>query len=209
MKTRMQRIRRPQRRGVATMWFLAGFSVLFVLFLFLIELGSLWTARVEVENSLEAAALAAAESWGTSAGAPMANWTNTARLRGQTLAAANNVNGNPVVIGTNLGTYDLGTNPNENSAYLPAPGAIGNLVFGSVTEMGNTVTFDATFAPQCGGATEIFGVRAQATIAVPSLFGSYFGLSYSTYNVTVNATAIYDCGNGLSRLVRVDNYIHP
>jgi len=146
--TMMPAIYREKRRGVATMWLLAGLPVLLVLFFFLIELGHLWAARVELENSLEAAALAAVKEWGENGGSPALNWTSTARNRGVTLAGANSINGIPVVIGTNLGNLD----PNENAAYVPGVGATGNLVFGTVTEMGTTVTFDATNPPECGGA---------------------------------------------------------
>lgn len=201
--------RRCRRRGVSTIWILAALPALIAAFLVIAELGHLWQARVELENGLESAALAAAKEWGQGGLLPLPNWTVSARTRGQTLAAANSIDGQPIVLGTNLGAYNLLTNPNENGTYLPGEGPppTGNLVFGRVIEVGPLVRFNANQVPI--PLVTLYGVRAQATVRVPSLFGSYFGLTYASHTVTADATAAYDTVAGRTRLVRVDNYIHP
>lgn len=197
-----------RRRGAATIWVLAALPVLLVGMLFVMELGHLWAARAELENSLEAASRAAVKTWRNSGLPVVANWTTLARARGVQIAAANTIDGDAVVIATSLGAFDGGTNPNENSLYAPTlAGPAGNLVFGAVTEVADVVTFDAQTAPTPG--VTLYGVRAQAVVDVPSLFGTYFGAAWANHSVTVDVTAVIGPLTPEPRLVRVDNYLHP
>lgn len=145
----------PSRSGVATVWMLAAIPVVVLLLMIVVDIGHVWVARVELENGLEAAALAAVKEW-ASAGASGPNWTVPARNRGMELAGANAIRDVPLVIASNLGTFNAGFNPNENRfcdpVFLPPNG---NLVFGSIDE-GPPTVFDASKAPSCGTGRVLF-----------------------------------------------------
>ncbi len=146
-----------RRRGVATIWLILSLPIFAILLCAVLEVGNAWVARVELENSLEAAALAAAKEWGQNAAASGPGWTAGGRSRGMQLAAANTVREQSVTIASNLGTYDLGMNPNENKLCddVKGPPVDGNLVFGKIIEntLTGELTFDASEAPSCGAGT--------------------------------------------------------
>ena len=139
------------RRGSATLWLIIWLPCLLTLFCVLIGVANLWLARVELENSLEAAALAAVKHWGEAGGGP----TPTARQVGVAYAGANIVRGNPVLIGTNYNPLQL---PNENDLCDPTDHAVvppsGNLVFGAINDDDpDNVIFDAGVMPSCAAGT--------------------------------------------------------
>jgi hypothetical protein len=116
---------------------------------------------VELENSLEVAALAAVKEWGDANGGL---GTSIPRDIGVEFASLNVINGIPVEIGPNLGANSL-NNPNLNKlcdpelsdmdfSTLPPPG--GNLIFGSIIEQPDgTLIFDASQAPSCGCVCDV------------------------------------------------------
>lgn len=199
---------RSRRSGVATVWLIMLLPVLILLLCVVVDLANLWLARNQAETAMEAAALAAVKSWGSGAPSPSVNWTQIARARGVTLASANLVGNQTVLIGSNFGTFDVTSNPNENAACSAAGGIppAGNLVFGKVTSSGGLFQFDAGIAPVAG---EIYGVRGQAVISVPSLFGGFSGVTFGPYTVTVETTGIYDSSSSQTRLIRVATYSCP
>src|SRR5215471_16583286 len=99
------------RRGSATLWIVIWLPCLLVLFCVLARVANLWLARIELENALEAAALAAVKEWGDAGGGD----TLAPRLVGVNYSQANAVRRNPVVIGTN---YNAGGGPNQNDQCL-------------------------------------------------------------------------------------------
>jgi hypothetical protein len=126
-----------------------------------IEVVHLWLARVELENSMEAAALAAVKEWGDANGGL---GTSPARDIGVEFAQFNVVNGFPVEIGPNLGMV-LANNPNLNKLCDPQksdmdlttlPRPDGNLIFGSIIEQPDgTLIFDASLEPSCGCVCDV------------------------------------------------------
>jgi hypothetical protein len=137
---RVPRRTRPaarRRRGVVTLWLILALPVLLLLLIFLVEIGNIWRARVELENALEAAALAAVKEWGDSSGT--ANLA--ARNVGVTYAAANTVTGSPVIITTN---HNPGNAPTLNDS--PA----GDLIFGAITTEAIPWVFCGNRQPSCG-----------------------------------------------------------
>src|SRR5206468_2313998 len=99
---------RPRPRGgSATLWMVMWLPCLLVLFCVLVGVANLWLARIELENSLEASALAAVKQWGDAGGGD----TLLPRQVGVSYARANAVRRNPVVIGTN---YNAGSGANQN-----------------------------------------------------------------------------------------------
>ena len=177
--------------------------VLVLLLCFVIEIGNIWLARVELENAMEAAALAAVKEWG---GADGSSGTETARWVGVEYAKANTVTGTAVDIGTN---WNSGVSPNENAD------CAGNLVFGAVMTDAIPWVFDAREQAGCGygpGGGHAPAVRAQArAVPVNSVCCRLFGTVLPVFRVSACATARYDCENQRAVLIRVrpENFICP
>ena len=138
------------RRGVVSLWTLLVLPVLIILFIFVVEGIHLWLARVELENGLEAAALAAVKDWAESGGSVAAGWTDEARTIGQDYAAANTINQEPIFIEKNGGNFSDPANPNENLTCNIDGVPPGNLIFGSITEE-DPYVFEADIVPTCSG----------------------------------------------------------
>ncbi len=184
------------RRAVVTLWTLLMLPVLLVLFAVVVEGVHLWLARVELENAVEAAALAAVKEWAAWPSGPGPDWTQPARIVGQQYAAANTILRTPVEIETNQDVFDPLTNPNENL------GCEGHLIFGAITEQDPAYVFEADQAPACPGGN--FAVRAQVHHEVPCLIGSFLGIDFGgPFTVFACATAMYDCELQRPRLIRV------
>jgi len=140
--------RRRQRRGVATLWLILALPVLVLLLGVVIEIGNIWLARVELENALEAAALAGVKEWGDAGGGD----TQTARNVAITYAASNTVTGTAVAITSNYQSPPPAGFRNQNAT------CTGDLIFGTITEDTIPWVFDAYEEPSCGGGTVLFDV---------------------------------------------------
>lgn len=195
-----------RRSGAAAFWILVTVPALLLGLGVAVDIANLWVARVELENALEAAALAAVTQWGESNGGS----TEFARQVGVQYAAANTIRSQPLLLNENLLTGDA-ANPNENaSCHLPD----GQLIFGSVVSEGQSsfdpalspYVFDATEAPDCD-EERVTAVRAQARVTISSVFSNLFGLPPSVYSVQANTTAVYDCSepNPTARLIKIIN----
>ncbi len=188
------------RRGVVTLWTLLMVPVMLVLFAVVVEGVHLWLARVELENALEAAALAAVKEWAeTPLTVPIASgWTNGARTVGQQYAAANTINQTSVPIDANIGTFDPTSNPNENGP------CGGDLIFGAIVSAPPYV-FASNLVPSCVVDEPDYAVRAQAEYTVPSLIGGFLGINFGgPFTVSAQTTAMYDCTSQRPRLIRVE-----
>ncbi len=189
-----------QRAGVATLWLILMLPVVFLMLVFAVEIGNLWLARVELENSLESAALAAVKEWGDSGAAP----TLTSRQVGQTFAAADTVRGSSVAIGLN---HNVVVTPNENTA---TTGATANLIFGAITSTSPTVVFNSTVAPGCGSiSTTTVKLLADATSLANMQQNDAWGLNFQPAvgsNLTITEVRI-KLQTGTDGNARFDNLI--
>lgn len=158
-----------RRRGGATLWLILAIPVLLVALCLVLEIGNLRVARIELENAMEAAALAAAQEWGRHQPAQSTGWTQTPRNYGVAYAAANQVRGASVSILTN---YDPSRSPNENASYTDASG---NLVFGAIDETDpNNITFEAGTAPGGGLGTLLVDASANPSMQDQTAWGIRF-----------------------------------
>jgi Flp pilus assembly protein TadG len=200
----MNHPRRHNRRGISTLWVILTLPVFLALLVFVVDVANLWLARVELENGLEAAALAAVAEWGKSSDltvpVPSIATTDSARAVGVAYARANTLRGLPIGIQANLAAPTTG-NPNANASCDVLAG--GHLVFGAIAA-GSSLTFNAGQPPD---ATKDFAVRAQATVPVSSLASRLLGVGTNT--ITARATACYNAVEGRTRLVRVDRFVCP
>lgn len=121
---------------MATLWLIVSLPVLLLLVCFIVEIGNIWLARVQLENALESAALAAVKEWADAGGGD----TQEARFVGMEYAAANTVTGTPVIL---LHNYGIG-NTNQNAS------CAGDLVFGALTNDAIPWVFNAGIQPSCG-----------------------------------------------------------
>lgn len=166
--SRSVRPRRASRRGISAVWLIVWIPLLMILSCLMLDVANVWLARVELENGLEAAALAAVKEWAEST-SPTPNFD--ARRVGVAYACQNRVRGLPIVIGTNYDpNADPNTNPNENLDCCITAGTppTGNLVFGAIdrSDPANPNTFNAGLAPSCGVGSVLFDVGGNGTGAI-------------------------------------------
>ena len=128
------RVSKKQRRGIATIWLVISAPALLMALCLAIEIGHLFLARMQLENSLESAAIAAVDRW---AGG---NTTADARMVGATYAADNRAGDTTVL----LDTFEGGL-PNGNVS------CDGELVFGRVSGLPGQFRFEPSSVP--GGST--------------------------------------------------------
>ncbi|MBA2117896.1 TadE/TadG family type IV pilus assembly protein [Bremerella alba] len=194
------------RRGVSLLWIIIAFPALVLFLVFAVEIGNIWLARVELEQSLEANALAAVKQWAESGGGD----TLDAREVGNAFSIANPVRRQDVDLtdmtlntafsnGPDRLNYDnsgMSPNPNQNlvcsdisdyNSYLQ-PGV---MVFGAIVQtedMGNpaeSVIFNADVEPSCfgGGADSpliVMDVTAQGNLGAGNSDGNEWGVSLTT-----------------------------
>lgn len=156
-------MRRHRHRGAVTLWTILAGPVLLALLCLVVEITHIFHARVELENALESAALAAVQSWGEGNVTP----TLPHRQVGVAYAAANTINGVPVSIGTN---YMAGAGVNDNAD------CSGNLIFGRVTDLNNDGKweFDAGQRPSCSVGSVLFDTTGQGNLGANNAWGVAF-----------------------------------
>ncbi len=178
------------RRGIATLWILMTVPAVVILFFFVVDIGNIWLARIELTNAVESAAQAAVKTWGEGG-------TKTqARRAAKDFAAANTVIGEPVILNLNKDT--MNTNDNKNCR--------GNIVLGSLVPASSPI-FNSCIEPDCSARPlSVFAVRIQVAVPVQSLFGNLFGISTGPYEVSSAATAGYWCQSRSTHLVRIGEY---
>lgn len=135
-----------KRRGIGTLWLILILPLAMILLCVVLEVGNLWLARQELEDSMEAAALAAVKQW---ADPPVVD-TMTPREVGVQYAAANTAGGTPVTISTNYDNATGGVNQNAECDLTNIVGSDGILVFGAITDTVSPYTFNAGVQPSCG-----------------------------------------------------------
>ena len=150
---------------------------LMALFCVLVGIANLWLSRIEVENALEAAALAAVKQWGDAGGGD----TLVPRQVGVAYAQTNLVRSEPLVIETN---YDPAGSGNRNAecdvGMLPPTG---NLIFGAINDSDpdNTI-FNAGVVPGCALGTVMLDASANGNgnLAQDNAWGISFYNTAST-----------------------------
>ena len=193
---RINSIQRPHqnRRGIAILWLILWGSLFLTGFCVVLEFATLWQARIELKNSLDAAALAAVQNWGSSGSGD----TEISRNVGVAYFAANPIVGTSFTLGTN---YDAAanpiTNPNQNLT------CDGNFIFGAITTPTAPYTFDAgESASTAEGTVFMEIVKPTAGNAVnPRNIGIFFDDSNSNPNLCIRQVkfTIPVLGNSLSQ----------
>jgi len=150
-----------------TIWTIFAVPVMLTVLCVVVETGRLWQARSQLENALEAAALAAVQEWGQRGG--KAEQVAAGEMAGKAYARANAIHGMPV---------DL-----DNRAMVPGAA----WAFGTATARGTA--FD--FTPDPGAQTNL-AVVIEATAKVPAMFRPSLGRWIGESTVTAATAAYYD-----------------
>lgn len=124
--------RANSRRGIATIWVIVSMPALLTLLVVLIDVANVWLAKIELKNALDAAALSGVKSWGEG------NSTAQSRLDANDAFNTNTILGSAFSLVTAEGGC---TNGNVIST--------GDLLFGSTTDSGGTITFNCNGVPAC------------------------------------------------------------
>jgi Flp pilus assembly protein TadG len=184
-----------RRRGMSTAWLLIFGPVFLIMLYFAVELGNLHIALTELENGLEAAALAGAKEF--------ANGGTPATARDYTLdyAEANTVAGAPLTLADNE-TPSAPSNPNGNAACDTQIVEDVDVILGSITGTTNAYVFCADDEP---GAGEAFGVRTQKRLEVTPLCNKLLGVPMGPFYISAQVTARCEAA-GNPHLVRVTDF---
>lgn len=126
------------RRGIAILWLIIWGSMFLTFFCGVLEIATMWQAHVEVKNSFDSAALAAAQEWGDQG----VSQTNIPRNVGVAYTVANPILGVAYTPTTNLGTVTP-ANPNANATDT------GNFVFGAIDTTTDPITFNGNAEASC------------------------------------------------------------
>lgn len=169
----------PRRSGAAALWTLIVVPALVGSLLFIADAGRVWSARIELRNALEAAALAGARAYAETYNATSGNRPASiaaAELAATEFAAANRAGGVSVTL------------------------VSGDIVTGSLTGQ----VFNPAGEPVCG---DDFGVQVSKGPVTfhefPSLFNSFLGQGFGSYRVRGRAYARSRCNTSDAELVFV------
>lgn len=185
------RKRSAARRGISTLWLILALPVAVIGLAIGVEAGQLWLARAELQNSLEAAALAAAKTWGDQIAGGGGSDTAASRGAAVNFALANRVGGQAFNLPNNY-TAPTPANPNGNQ------NASTGLRFGRLVD-GTPSTFDPNADPAFTAANER-GVTITASFTVNGVTQNLFGSSPGSTTLQATASAAYVPG-GSARLV--------
>ncbi len=166
---------------MVTAWTIICLPLLMTILFAVAEVAHLWHARVQLENALEAAALATVQEWGRRGGG--AKHLAAALAAGRAYGEANAVHGTPVRL--------------SDRKIVPAAA----WSFGTATPNGSG--FDFTPDPE---ATAKFAVVLQFTVRVARLCRPILGASLGESTVTATSIAFYDTSETppWPRLIRLD-----
>ncbi|WP_158261312.1 MULTISPECIES: TadE/TadG family type IV pilus assembly protein [Pirellulaceae] len=184
------------KRGVSLLWIIIAFPALILFLVFAVEIGNIWLARLELEQSLEASALAAVKEW-----AEGGMDTKDARIIGNDFAIANPVRGVPVDLTMQVLNVDFDGDLNYDMNQIN-----GNKVCTDISDYGNYL--------QSG--VFVFGVirETEGPVGPPAgsvIFNAAMSPNCSTGGVLVDATGEGNLNTqhnewGISFLATEDNY---
>ncbi|UUO07963.1 pilus assembly protein TadG-related protein [Blastopirellula sp. J2-11] len=198
-------ITRRSRRGVSVLWLIVIMPLALTGLIFTIETGRLWLARAEVEDALEAAALAGVIEWDQTLEVNNQISTQIPRQMAAEMAESNTVQGINFAFSDpdlNYLPYEVGqiqTHLNGNKQ------ASGELIFGAITQTQPTVIFDPEANPLL--PTYYRAVLARSAFQIPSQC-SLGGFSLGPFTIQSETVAMIDEA-GRARIVRIDAIATP
>lgn len=186
------------RRGVATFWIIGLTPAFLGLIVLVTDYGNLWLAHEDLQNAVDAAALAGAKQWGDLSdvgGLGIVN-RSLAHNAAEEYAEANTVLGQTIDIDDNDNVAAVNNNNN----------CPGDVLLGTATPIFGTPYYDFN---SFGGPNPIPATsrscRVSATVTVNSLWET-FGVG--PYTVRATATALYS-GGGAAQLISTQTDTGP
>lgn len=156
------------RRGVATLYVIVAGCALLGLLILVADIANIWLARIEYENALGAAALAAVKEWGDASGGD----TLIPRRVGVAYFEGNTVSGSPLFNQLGLNYNPASGLENDNAS------CDGDLIFGAITTeippFNPPYTFDADQIPSCSLGEVLFDVTDSGPLDDPGSWGINF-----------------------------------
>ncbi|MBI1310787.1 hypothetical protein GC176_05715 [bacterium] len=187
------------RRGISTLWVLLTAPAIFIFFAVAVDVARLWHARSELKAALDAAALSGVKSWAEGGN----SIANRAAARDAALVAADanqvvGIDGNNPSFAVDVPldrNETVGGDSNDNTS------PDGEVVLGAVTTNGGGANyrFCSNLMP---ASTEEYGILAQKTIDVYSIWTGLFGVTVGPYSVRCSTAARYEVCN--PRLVHLN-----
>lgn len=169
------------RRGIVTFWALVTIPIFLIMLGVVLEIGNLWMARTQLQNALEAAALAAVKTWGDANGGD----TTTPRQVGNEFASACLINGASVSLSAIDGTLNQSGGGNANTT------CNGVLVFGVLTDDDPLFVKNTCESGGCGtNASVLIDASSQGNLNAMNDWG-----------VSYQPTADSDPGDFITRVV--------
>lgn len=161
------------RRGIAILWLILWGGMFLTFFCVVLEISAMWQAQVELNNTMDAAALAAVREWGLSG----ASTTQVARDVGVAYVGANPVQGSTVSVTTN---YAPGNSPNQNASLS------GNFVFGALDSIVSPITFDPDAQGGCslGNVTITINKPNGSVASNKEVKAEQIKVEYTSTNIT-------------------------
>lgn len=174
------------RRGAVLVWFVFVIPLMLLLLLALTDFAGASLAKIELKNTVDAAALSAIKTWGT---------------RGATAAA---VDANTLII-ANTQTSGILSRALTTPADAPDDDTTNTVVtFGVLQDLGGRHLFVPLRGSEAAAMTGNLCVSVKRTVVVPSLGGNWLGLSFGPYAVTAESFARLSPLERLPQLVAVD-----
>lgn len=193
---RLDFLSKRARRGVSLLWIIIAFPALILFLVFAVEIGNIWLARLELEQSLEANALAAVKHWAEGGS------TETSRIVGNDFSIANPVRSVPVDLTMPILNVDFDGDlnydvdqPNGNKVCTDisdygAYDQSGVLVFGVIREINGpvgppagSVIFNAALSPSCSGGDVLVDATGSGNLTDHD---HEWGISYLATDENVN-----------------------
>ncbi|TWT55432.1 hypothetical protein KOR42_28180 [Thalassoglobus neptunius] len=183
------------RSGVITFWMIVSIPIFLIALAIVLEVGTLWAARIQLTNALEAAAMAAVKTWGDAG----AGDTTFPRQVGNSFSSANTINGRPV----DLTGVDPTLNYSAGSGLFQNDECDGVFVFGSLRDDGQYFQFETWQPAGCGSDYGIvLDITAEGVIDGDNDWGISFqpgngnNSSLSIHRVTYELPNVYRAPNG-------------
>ncbi|MBI1348148.1 hypothetical protein GC163_17880 [bacterium] len=187
-----RRCRPRQRRGAVLVWFVFIIPLMLMILLALTDFSGASMAKIELRNAVDAAALSAVKTWD----------------RGDLAAAA--YDAEAVLNGNIQSSAIMSRAVTESSTQTDLPSIATVITFGSVTaKNGQSVFTPGNLDPMMlVGEGDTLAcqrcVMIQKTLNVPSIGGTWLGVSFGPYTVTTESFARICPRQNTPQLVFVD-----
>lgn len=181
-----------KRRGAVLVWFVFVIPLMLMILLALTDFSGASLAKIELKNATDAAALSAIKTWS----------------RGDLIAAAHDAE--TVLMGNVSSSGILSRSVSESLNQPERDSTATTVTFGTVSTLHGVARFragaqdPALLATTADSEIQQCCVLVQKTLHVPSIGGSWLGVSFGPYTITTESFARISPDHKTPQLVFVD-----